>query len=510
MKVEAHWPGYKMFAYERRLAEDELRALGATDIEQSSDGFRFQHRRPGKLLDRLTYFDRLKFADEVWPCIQREVERKHLDGRRRQGRQATRFGVHGFHEYKGKFNPQLARAIINVIDPAAKVLADPFAGSGTALIEAVRLGLSAHGRDRSPMAVFLSSAKLNALTARDPATVASELSRLSESVSANLKRGQDSGIAIPVVGWSADSAEYLAEWFTKPAYAAICRAMSVHPPVGSSVAAHLSLVALSSVLRRVSLQAPEDLRVRRRPPGYVAPSLRDAYVEAVDRLVLGLSELQRIEDPPEFSTRIGNASDRDLFGSTRGRRIIVTSPPYATALPYIDTDRLSLMVLGISTPKQVRSLEASLTGSREWNSTEARKWRLAVDTDSHNLPDDLTDLLRRIDSVNNACQAGFRRAAVPALLYRYFVAMRDDFKAWHGQLRKGERAAVVVGRNRTGPAGRQVTIDTPGLLAACAEQAGFPSTSFISLETWPRYGLHAANGVDSELAVVLERGGDGC
>jgi len=508
VKVEAFWPSYKLFEYERRLAEEELRTLGAADIEYFPDGLRFQHRRPKMLLNRLTYFNRLKFSDADWSCIQREVERRHLEGKRGQGRQATRFGVHGFHEYKGKFNPQLARAMINVVDPAAKVLADPFSGSGTALVEAIRLGLSAHGRDRSPMAVFLSAAKLNALTATDPQLVAAELGALSESVSSNLKRGQDRGVVVPVAAWSPETADYLASWFTKPAYSALCHAMSLHPLADSSVAAHLSLVALSSVLRQVSLQAPEDLRVRRRPAGYVAPSLREAYVEAVDRLVAGLNELHRIDDPPAFSSRIGNADDRDLFGSERGRRLIVTSPPYATALPYIDTDRLSLLMLGILTPKQVRSVEASLTGSREWGAVESRRWRLAADTDSHNLPAVLTDLLRRIDSANQGSKAGFRRAAVPPLLYRYFVAMRDDFKAWHGQLRDGERAVVVVGRNRTGPAGSQTVIDTPALLAACAEQVGFLTASFISLETWPRYGLHAANGVDSELAVVLERGGE--
>ena len=44
---------------------------------------------------------------------------------------------------------------------------------------------------------------------------------------------------------------------------------------------------------------------------------------------------------------------------------VITSPPYATALPYIDTDRLSLLaIMGI--PRQVRSgIDRTLTGSRE-------------------------------------------------------------------------------------------------------------------------------------------------
>ena len=83
--------------------------------------------------------------------------------------------------------------------------------------------------------------------------------------------------------------------------------------------------------------------------------------------------------------------------------------------------------------------------------------------------------------------------------------MRDDFTSWHRQLRRGERAVVVIGRNRTGPRGEQITIETPSLLAACAEQVGFTLAESISLETWPRYGMHAANVVNAEDAVVLQK-----
>jgi site-specific DNA-methyltransferase (cytosine-N4-specific) len=47
--------------------------------------------------------------------------------------------------------------------------------------------------------------------------------------------------------------------------------------------------------------------------------------------------------------------------------LIITSPPYATALPYIDTQRLSLIWLGLCTVTQLRRLEAEAIGSRELN-----------------------------------------------------------------------------------------------------------------------------------------------
>ena len=43
----------------------------------------------------------------------------------------------------------------------------------------------------------------------------------------------------------------------------------------------------------------------------------------------------------------------------------ITSPPYAMALPYIDTQRLSLVWLGLVEPGGIAGLEAELIGSRE-------------------------------------------------------------------------------------------------------------------------------------------------
>ena len=117
----------------------------------------------------------------------------------------------------------------------------------------------------------------------------------------------------------------------------------------------------------------------------------------------------------------------------------------------------------------------------------------------------MTGLLAAIQAANIKGNAGFRRAALPGLLYRYFVAMRDDFSSWGRQLRPGQRAVVVVGRNRTGEQGQQITIDTPRLLADCAAQVQLANPMTIPLETWPRYGMHAANAVNAEDAVVLER-----
>lgn len=73
-------------------------------------------------------------------------------------------GPHLFHSYAGRTHPLLVRQLCADLVPG-QVLLDPFAGSGTVPIEAVRLGAQAVGLDLSPLAVRLSTAKATPLPA---------------------------------------------------------------------------------------------------------------------------------------------------------------------------------------------------------------------------------------------------------------------------------------------------------------------------------------------------------
>ena len=53
--------------------------------------------------------------------------------------------------------------------------------------------------------------------------------------------------------------------------------------------------------------------------------------------------------------------------------LVLTSPPYATALPYIDTDRLSLLTLFDLSSSERRPLDGGLIGSREISLVERRR-----------------------------------------------------------------------------------------------------------------------------------------
>jgi hypothetical protein len=83
----------------------------------------------------------------------------------RANRFSTGYATHSLFPYRGKFHPQLIKAIMNIIKiPEGGLLLDPMAGSGTALLEAQLIGINSIGIDVSPFCKLMGEAKSKALT----------------------------------------------------------------------------------------------------------------------------------------------------------------------------------------------------------------------------------------------------------------------------------------------------------------------------------------------------------
>jgi hypothetical protein len=77
----------------------------------------------------------------------------------------TGYGTHGLFPYRGKFHPQMIKALMNImgLKPGQTVL-DPMMGSGTVCVEASLMGINSIGVDISPFCEFMARTKLVALT----------------------------------------------------------------------------------------------------------------------------------------------------------------------------------------------------------------------------------------------------------------------------------------------------------------------------------------------------------
>ncbi len=324
--AEAKWASYRLFPYEKALALREAAALGGTSAAPSEEGVTVPDAHTRTIVERATYFGSVTTGHDRTPTRQASTESLHAAVRGvEQRRQATRFGLHGIHEYKGKFNPQLVRSLMNVVDVDADLLIDPFCGSGTSLIEAGRLGVHAIGVDRSPIAVLLARAKTAALIAPDIPAVRDRFGKLVRSVADEMKEAQQ----VETVGaladlFSPDTESYLRDWFPQESLAAVVVALRRLQTDQADPAVALARVALSAILRAVSYQLPEDLRVRRRPEPFIPPQVWELFVESCDRVDVGLEEARELASGDQHD----RCSPRQLdgSGSTEGHPHVWTTP----------------------------------------------------------------------------------------------------------------------------------------------------------------------------------------
>lgn len=489
--VKLFWMPYRLFPYEKMLGEREVMSLLVPD-ELCNEGnclIACKCQQPEKA-ELLVYFSAYLLDGDTHYTLQ--YEREH-NGEKKQN---TRYFAHGIHEYKGKFNPQIVRAIMNICGADSNSLVlDPFCGSGTSLLEAQLQGCEAYGIDINPMAVFIANTKTN-IVFHQKAIAEFDIDRFVSDVQ---------GIMQSVISTDDDRSAYLKNWFQEDIYEFIEAWRAKANGINNETLRNLLLLSLSNILRDYSEQEPSDLRVRRRNSPYPEMPINEAAKRSFLKCQSKIIQFHLTGNTSAFkhthivnkSSSTSNKEELPLFD------LAVTSPPYATALPYIDTQRLSIVWLGLDSPKNIKALECSLTGSRETiTKREQQKWLFAMSRNTKGLCDPVTSFCQSLQRQLTP-QDGFRKQHTPFLLYKYFAEMSQMFNSVHRMLKDGAKYCLVVGYNKTNIGGEQ-KIDTPQLLAEEAKLQGFKLEEIVPLETYQRYGLHAKQAITGEALIILK------
>lgn len=508
------WHPYRYFPYERRLGYKELENLTKTKPSVTHSGLIVP--LPAKwrnLATKTTYFSRV-VPEHGNPVVPRQALLELAESKifsRDNGlgltKQSTRYSAHGIHEYRGKFNPQIVRSIGNLLNlKEGDSVFDPFCGCGTTLLEAAHNGWNAIGMDLNPLGVIITQAKLASMQISS-----NELERAVTTINQTVRQkilDQPSESRLDNVSLS-----YLSNWFIRPVLSQLNSILHAIDKIESKRGRLIFRVVLSDLVRGVSLQDPTDLRIRRRkvplPPNIDVVSL---YLKVLERRMKSIVATRR------YVTKVRSSQDvilgdsrkctdylksHSAFSKTRKFDAAITSPPYATALPYIDTQRLSLILLGLVQPSDLANTEKELIGSREIGKRERIELESKLKVNEADLPQSCLRTCRNLLTALDGTSDGFRRRNVPALLYKYLC----DMKAVLGQVKLMVRPhgyfALVVGRNRTRLGGKEYLIDTPNFLTEISKQIGFRKMFLEELDAYPRYDRHKFNSIKSEVLLVL-------
>ena len=484
--------------FERELAMRELQALLSSDERCTEEqGYWLVHtkRHESYFQERLTYWQRVG-QTIMTPTLQTALEQTQngfqgINGLHHSRR--LRYGPHDLHEYRGKFFPQLVRSLITIADtPETGIVFDPMCGSGTTLCEAIAFGRSAIGADLNPLSVLISRVKATIPTVT-PEDFRSQISDWLNAV----KYEQ-----IPLEQiWNSTDLAYLLHWFNSQALVDLARVLAEINRLPEGLNRDFLLVCLSDIVRSVSWQKATDLRVRKEvrsyEPGLAIKRFIDKVSSQVERIHAYLSVLPHYDKPPSLYIREGNSIEIDrLFPEFRGCvDVLITSPPYATALPYLDTDRLSLVVIGLLSRTSHKSREALMIGTREVTERQRKEdWEWFQSRKSE-LPEALIDLIEHIALHYHPISdtVGFRRRNLPALLAKYFLNMLDAMRAAHLLMRPGSCAFYAVGNNSTEIEGERQEIATNRFLFDIGAVAGWHQDGFIDMELLPSRDIFKDN-----------------
>jgi hypothetical protein len=249
--------------------------------------------------------------------------------------------VHRLHPYLGKFVPQLVEALLDrYVPPGGRVL-DPFAGSGTTLVQALEQGYDATGVDVASFNCLLMRVKTRPYNL--------------DALRRDLLWAHERAEAFEPTGrMPVGATRYVREWYAPAAAEELLHFRSLVEQVASTEVLYVILARAARSARRTTHFDLDFPAAPQRGDYWCHKHKRTCRpVESARRFLLRytLDTLDRIETfsaarRPGRSAEVlhGDARDLDLERSFDG---VVTSPPYPGLIDYHGQHRYAYELLGL-------------------------------------------------------------------------------------------------------------------------------------------------------------------
>ena len=239
------------------------------------------------------------------------------------GKFSTGYATHGLFPYRGKFHPQLIKALLNIIGiEKGETILDPMCGSGTTNIEASLLGINSYALDLSPFCRFMTKVKFDSLSIKTELLI--EIRNKiddffkffsSNQINVKLNKIEDS------------------------------EKLKIYELV---LLAYLDALGYSKRVKRSNhFQLFKKVLNR-----YIETELN--YYETCSRYIDEIGEVKILENSSALDIPL---EDNTING-------IITSPPYSFAIDYVKNDEAQLEYLGFETTK-IRNEMIGLKGKNK-------------------------------------------------------------------------------------------------------------------------------------------------
>ncbi len=316
-----------------------------------------------------------------------------------------RGSVHSLHWFPGNFIPQIPAALIQILSSPGELVFDPFGGSGTTAVEALRLGRRVFSSDRMSACTMITRAKISSLKegiSRNHIT-----SLLSKLTFEHQCRSEQSGLN------GEGSSPDLSYWYASDTLAQLRYIWKEVESARLDADRYILTAIFSDVLFDCAAPgaATTSTGLRRRHHwGWIADNVRPRELLAHNAIkmfrerISGLDSAVRLESLPELNSFVVQQDARSLAIPNEIIDLVVTSPPYIGVIDYTHANRLLYTWMG-------------------WSMREEREHEIG---------------------------ARFRRMRRNAVS-EYKVGMRQVRDELHRVLRRGGTCAVVLGESKRFP-----------------------------------------------------------
>ncbi len=262
----------------------------------------------------------------------------------------TLWGPHGYHRYPAKFIPQLVRRLIESYSTPGELVGDPFLGSGTTGIEALRLGRRFWGADISQVALLISRAKCLPLSPPDLCEAWKELEpqldRIPRIGRRHLTPAEKEAISA-IDSTHAPAEERLTYWFPMQYRESLAAILQLILLQSEGEVRTFFLCGFSNILKRCSTWLSGSTKSQKdvsKVLGDPVDEFRRQTRDMIKRNSLYWDDIMSCGlNPLELANRccIDQEDVRRLTLPDASLDLLVTSPPYATCYEYKEIHQLT-------------------------------------------------------------------------------------------------------------------------------------------------------------------------
>lgn len=354
--------------------------------------------------------------------------------------------MHGWHPFPAKFPPQLPELFIKELTAAGDTVLDPMAGSGTTLVEAVRLGRRAVGCDIDPLALTMMRAKLFPI---DCGLMVRVGFSILETAKKDFEKNQKSLKKELTERFNAETLKFINYWFLPETQLELLSLVKEIEKVRPSNARRFFSMIFSSLIiaKSAGVSMARDL-AHTRPHKIKDKKPASAFSEYIKRLSYAVKAGSDTITRNDTVLKEAAAQNTGLDSETAD--LIITSPPYANnAIDYMRAHKFSLVWFKYPI-KDLTVLRSDYLGH-----DSSGKYNKDV-----YLPPQCEKSVAALTPLS---------ASKAAALRRYFGEMRRVIREMRRLLKTGKHCVIVVASSVL----EGVDVETHLGLAAIGEMEGF-------------------------------------